>query len=406
MRIHILVFLLAAAAVADTVVLKNGLRVKGEVEKRGDTVVVRLAGKTWTFGSDQVREIQAGATLQEEYAAKAYALAADDAAGWYKLGLWAKEKHLAKAQAAFERVLEIDTDHRAARRALGFERVDAEWLSPAAAKQKKGFVLAGGRWMLPEEADQLLRKGLMEPAKVTNEHRRRAEEIVTALRDDDAEVRAAAKAMMDEVPPAALVRPLKKLLYARHAATRKLAVKQLGHYGDRVALPWLIRSSMYDASPAVRDVAFRSVKGFQDPDIFYPYARALFSRNPRISINASRILAELGDLRGVDVIIRRVSIAMGASGRANIFTGTQNSYIQDFDVEIAQAAAIGDPIIQTIRDGVILDYKIMGGTGERWIVERRAAYADALSSLTGRDFGEDFKAYARYARENDYPRAK
>ncbi len=406
MRIQILILLLAVAAVADTVVLKNGLRVKGDVEERGDKIVVRLAGNTWSFEKDQVREIQAGATLQEEYAAKADALAAGDAAGWYRLGLWAREKRLAKARVAFERVIEIDAGHRAARRALGFERVGDEWLSATAAKQKKGFVLAGGRWMLPEEADKLLRKGRMEPAKVTNEHRRRAEEIVTALKDDDAEVRAAAKVMMDEVPPAALVRPLRNLLYAPHAGTRKFAVKRLGHYGDRVALPWLIRASMYDASPAVRDAAFRSVKGFQDPDIFYPYARALFSRNPRISVNAARILAELDDLRGVDVIIRRVSTSLGASGRSNIFVGTQNSYIQDFDVEIAQAAAIGDPIIQTIRDGVILDYKVLGGSGERWIVERRAAYAEALSSLTGRDFGQDFKAYARDARENDYPRAK
>ena len=121
MRIQILILLLAVAAVADTVVLKNGLRVKGDVEERGDKIVVRLAGNTWSFEKDQVREIQAGATLQEEYAAKADALAAGDAAGWYRLGLWAREKRLAKARVAFERVIEIDAGHRAARRALGLE---------------------------------------------------------------------------------------------------------------------------------------------------------------------------------------------------------------------------------------------------------------------------------------------
>jgi type II secretory pathway component GspD/PulD (secretin) len=41
--------------------------------------------------------------------------------------------------------------------------------------------------------------------------------------------------------------------------------------------------------------------------------------------------------------------------RANITVLNQVSYIQDFDVEIAQAAQIGDPIVQTLRDGVILD---------------------------------------------------
>jgi type II secretory pathway component GspD/PulD (secretin) len=41
--------------------------------------------------------------------------------------------------------------------------------------------------------------------------------------------------------------------------------------------------------------------------------------------------------------------------RANVTVLNQVSYIQDFDVEIAQAAQIGDPIVQTLRDGVILD---------------------------------------------------
>ena len=89
----------------------------------------------------------------------------------------------------------------------------------------------------------------------------------------------------------------------------------------------------------------------------------------------------------------------GESGRAHVYVGKQQSYIQDFDVEIAQAAAIGDPIVQTIRDGVILDYKILGGHGEGWIAERRARYAGALAALVGRDYGEDWAAYARHAAE-------
>jgi hypothetical protein len=85
--------------------------------------------------------------------------------------------------------------------------------------------------------------------------------------------------------------------------------------------------------------------------------------------------------------------------------GRQQSYIQDFDVEIAQAAAIGDPIVQTIRDGILLDFKILGGHGEGWTVER-AGYAQALQQLTGRDYGEDWKRYAAFAKEQGYPTVK
>lgn len=405
MRITLVLFFFALAAAADSVVLESGLRIDGAVRERDGKVFVTLDGKERVFDRSRVRAIYRGRTVREEFRARAAQLAAHDAAGWYRLALWAKEKSAGQAPRAFERVLEIDPGHLAARRELGFERVDGEWVSREEAMASKGFVLAGGRWLLPEEADKLMRQGLMEPAKVTKEHRKRAREIAAALCDDDPEVRTAAKSLLDEVPAGALVRPMRRVLYAPDESTRLLAVRMLGRQGDRVALPWLIQGSMYDASPRVRAAARRAVKGFKDADVFYPYARALFSRYAAVSIQAANALAHLGDPRGVDVVLRKVHIGINASSRVNIFVGTQSSYIQDFDVEIAQAAAIGDPIVATIRDGVILDFKILGGYGYGWIVEQRAAYAGALASLTGKDFGEDFKAYARYAKEQDLPKA-
>jgi Flp pilus assembly secretin CpaC/tetratricopeptide (TPR) repeat protein len=45
------------------------------------------------------------------------------------------------------------------------------------------------------------------------------------------------------------------------------------------------------------------------------------------------------------------------TARANISILNQVAYVQDFDVEIAQAASIADPIIAVIQDGVILDVR-------------------------------------------------
>ena len=394
---------LAVAAKADTVVLKSGLELHGAVTEKGDTIELVLDGKTRTFDRAGVAEIRRGESAYEEFSRRAGELKEDDAAGWYRLALWAREKRIPREKEALERVINADPDHRAARRDLGYEQVGGEWLRADEARRSKGFVLAGGKWMLPAEADRLMRDGLMEQAPVTEEHRRLAEEIVEAMLDDDREVREAAASMIRELPDGALVRPFRKLLFAPHPETRILAVKTLGGIGDRTALPWLISSSMFDADESVRAAAFRSIKGFEDADVFFPYARALFSKNPKVSIMAANALADLGDLRGVNVILRKVSIGIGESGRANILVGKQQSYIQDFDVEIAQAAAIGDPIVQTIRDGIILDYKILGGYGESWIIERANAYAGALRDLTGRDYGQDWKAYAKLAEERDYP---
>lgn len=56
-----------------------------------------------------------------------------------------------------------------------------------------------------------------------------------------------------------------------------------------------------------------------------------------------------------------------AGQRANISVLNQVSYISDFDVEIAQAAQIGDPIVQTLRDGVILDLRPVVTADRRFI---------------------------------------
>ena len=411
MRIIPALLIAASFAAADTVQLKNGLTIHGTAKEANGKVTVRTSdGRTWEVSRDKVKTITKGESKREEFARRSAALDGAEldggnASAWFKLALWAEEHRLPQARAAYERVVGLDPDHRAARRELGFERVGDEWVSGDEAKRKKGFVLCAGKWMLPEEADQLMRKGLMKQSKATEAHRRRAIQLVSALMDDDPALRQVAAAKLDEIPDAALLRPLEKGLYAPDPAIRILVVKKLSRIGDRVALPWLIRTSMYDANEKVRNTAFRSIQSFRDTDVFYPYARAMFSRSPRARIMATKALSDLDDLRGVDLILRRISWALGASPRVNMMVGKQTSYIRDFDVEIAQAAAIGDPIVGTIRDGIILDFKILGGHGEVYVVEQRQAWADALRSLTGRDFGQNWKAYAKYAKEQGYPRS-
>lgn len=51
------------------------------------------------------------------------------------------------------------------------------------------------------------------------------------------------------------------------------------------------------------------------------------------------------------------SLLIANNQRASISVINQVSYIKDFDVEIAQAAQIADPIVDVISDGVILDVK-------------------------------------------------
>jgi type II secretory pathway component GspD/PulD (secretin)/tetratricopeptide (TPR) repeat protein len=56
------------------------------------------------------------------------------------------------------------------------------------------------------------------------------------------------------------------------------------------------------------------------------------------------------------------------TARANIAVMNQVAYVQDFDVEIAQAASIADPIISVVQDGVILDVRPVVSADRRFIM--------------------------------------
>ena len=86
----------------------------------------------------------------------------------------------------------------------------------------------------------------------------------------------------------------------------------------------------------------------------------------------------LNDLQ-LELILRAVSkservelvtaprILVANTARANLSVLNQVAYVQDFDVEIAQAASIADPIIQVIQDGVVLDVRPVVSADRRFI---------------------------------------
>jgi len=56
------------------------------------------------------------------------------------------------------------------------------------------------------------------------------------------------------------------------------------------------------------------------------------------------------------------------TARANIAVLNQVAYVKDFDVEIAQAASIADPIIDVVQDGVVLDVRPVVSADRRFVL--------------------------------------
>lgn len=60
-------------------------------------------------------------------------------------------------------------------------------------------------------------------------------------------------------------------------------------------------------------------------------------------------------------------VLVANTARSNLTVTNQLSYVQDFNIEIAQGASIADPIVATIQDGVVLDVRPVVSADRRFI---------------------------------------
>ena len=91
--------------------------------------------------------------------------------------------------------------------------------------------------------------------------------------------------------------------------------------------------------------------------------------------------------------------AGGGAQRAHIYLATQLSFVQDFDVEVAQTAFIADPIVGILQEGQVLDVRVLATERKADIVERRVLRS-SLRNLSGVDMGDDAEAWAKWWSKN------
>jgi len=142
-------FLFAAAVHADEVHLNDGRILSGKVVRQGGKVYVSDRDRKYVLKDSEIREIKTAKSFMDEFEDRAAKLPNDDPEAIYEFGLWLEENEWpTRATRAFERVIEIDADHRGARRKLGYKLYEGEWVSPDELKRKKGLVQweVDGKW--------------------------------------------------------------------------------------------------------------------------------------------------------------------------------------------------------------------------------------------------------------------
>ncbi|MBL8901479.1 MAG: HEAT repeat domain-containing protein [Planctomycetes bacterium] len=189
---------------------------------------------------------------------------------------------------------------------------------------------------------------------------------------------------------------LANAVLSKRSGERVFAVGALARLMPQEGLKRLLERALLDRQKDVRQAAQKELARSSDPGVVFPLLRGLSSKNPQVRLNAIDALAALGDPRALGDLILRVTHSGGTGQRVNVSFTKQISYVSDFDVEVAQAAAIADPVINVLQEGAVLDVTLVGTHGETDYYVERSRALDALKKISGKDLGRDPKAWTEW----------
>ncbi len=306
---------------------------------------------------------------------------ADLAKEHYLLGVFARDNGLAEeARAEFRAAISADPAHGASHEALGEVRAGDEWLTHDEAMEAKGLVRRSGAWILKEEA-AILDLPAQEKARRTEEQEKVGKLLRTMGAPNEAARKFAADALAG-VDDKYKLEPMAWALRSKSADVRKFAAAELGRIGDRRGLRPLVWRALHDTDEAVRKASVAAAKAIGDPNLLAPLVAGMWSENEQVRMNAVQAVSETAIPIGVKYLVYRYEAHGGSSQRVYYTNIRQVSFIQDFDVEVAQTAFIADPIVGTIQDGVVLDVQVIATSAVGEFVEREVVHM-ALRKMTG-----------------------
>ena len=192
-------------------------------------------------------------------------------------------------------------------------------------------------------------------------------------------------------------RTLTPLLSIGREHERALAAHALRRLAPAKSLEPLLQRCALDGSREVRTEAAHALAAVGEEGVIVPLVRALSSEYSSVRANSAEALGVAGYPAAVPVLkaqLARLTSPTKASGqtappRSHIFVGKQTAYVQDFDVEVAQASAVADPQVNTLSQGAVLDVRVIAVTsGGSTTRSELAAVRAALASLKAREAAE------------------
>jgi hypothetical protein len=204
----------------------------------------------------------------------------------------------------------------------------------------------------------------------------------------------------------AIEKALHDALGSYSSRTRALAARALRRLRPGTEVRELLSRAVLDGAESVRQEAALALRDVGDESVLLPVLRALGSSSPAVRNNAVDAMASMSYPAAVMPLVSRLAtLSSPQSGggwkapHAHIFVGRQSAYIQDYDVEVAQFAAVADPQVNTLIEGSVLDVRVIGVYETSTAIESRHIRS-ALRRLTGADPGNSNRAWADWWEQN------
>jgi hypothetical protein len=166
----------------------------------------------------------------------------------------------------------------------------------------------------------------------------------------------------------------------------------------------LLERSLLDPDREVRRQAALTLGALGDPEVTAPAIRALTARRSDLRQHGAEALEFMGYPEAIPALATTLLAPPGRAApggpRAHVFFGNQQAYVQDFDVEVATAASIADPIVGVLPTGAVLDVRVHGISSSP--TPSKDPLRRALRRLAGVDFGRDQDRWAQWWQESPH----
>ncbi len=387
------------SAPADTVRLKNGGIVEGDIVERGEKEIsVRTSIGIVKLAADSVERIEVTEPVRVQYARRAAALP-DTADDNVALADWCAENGLtAERRKHLLRAIAIDPQHENARSALGHVKVNGIWVAattqPARAAASKPTASARAE----QDDNELI-------AEIQSTWSMRIRAIRDTLLDGGlADLVARGRAKLEEIRDPLAVLPMVRALSPGGTACRAALVGALKHFDTDETTVNLAAIALLDAEDSIREEAVRELVRRADPRVGPQIRRGLKSQNDELVRRAAIALGRLRDPGSIPDLID-VLTAQRVK-RVEVVASYFDNYVQTFSNP--SDISLGDNKLLHYRGQLGVSYITLPGAVPIPRTELRLAdvtvfrteVMEALKAITGQNFGFEAAEWRRWYEEH------